>query len=360
MMKPTNSSPLPCAGEGQGEGAGPSQITSPSPHSSPPSRGRGRTLLGCFVLYVATLSLSAADSNEIARAAKNLGASDFKTREAATRYLSEAGKAAVPSLEKAAKDSDPEVRLRARELLPAARLGLSPDTPAEIRAALIEYPRASFEEKQAIVQRLAGLGQAAEPVLISLAQTEKDRDQRMQIFEAFVSPAFEQLQRQLQGNTLDKDSVPALLNAIKLTQAFLPEMPIFVFVAIPRLDTAGFKKEADDLFDQTYKQFEKLSAADPHDPEPLNNLAWLCATARRRLDDGLRFSEQSLKESPNSAAFLDTQAELYFQKGNTDRALDLIEKAMVADPNMDYLRQQKERFKKGDKSVPPPEQEWMR
>src|SRR5438270_10869863 len=52
---------------------------------------------------------------------RDLGSDDFKKREAATQALSEAGPDAVPALEKAAKDKDPEVRWRAEKALQAIR-----------------------------------------------------------------------------------------------------------------------------------------------------------------------------------------------------------------------------------------------
>ncbi|MEI6084393.1 MAG: tetratricopeptide repeat protein [Verrucomicrobiota bacterium] len=300
----------------------------------------------------------ATSTNEIANAVRDLGASDHKTREAATQFLSTAGKAAVPELEKAAKSSDPEIRLRAAELLPAARLGLPADFPAEVRTALSEYPKAGNAEKAATVARLAQLGRPARGIIIELAQAEPNLETRIAVFGQLLEPVGEELERRLKEDKLDDEAVAHISEGLEFTQALVPEIGVeLVPRFIQRFDKVGQKKAATDLFDCTYRQLDKLCLESPKDPERHNNVAWLCAVARRRLDDGLKHIEQALAETPNAPALLDTQAELYFQKGNKEKALELMEKAIERDPNMPYFRQQLERIKKGDPSVPPPEPE---
>lgn len=62
-------------------------------------------------------------------AIKDLGHEDFQKREAATARLSEAGPDAIPALEKAARDADPEVRWRAQKALEAVRARSSSGRP---------------------------------------------------------------------------------------------------------------------------------------------------------------------------------------------------------------------------------------
>lgn len=88
------------------------------------------------------LALSAAAlAGAVEDAIKDLGSDDFQKREAATAKLSEAGPEAIPLLEKAAKDPDPEVRWRAEKALQAvrARAGKPPapaaSKPGDDRAA---------------------------------------------------------------------------------------------------------------------------------------------------------------------------------------------------------------------------------
>jgi len=306
-------------------------------------------------LFFVTFAL-AVDTNEIPRAVRDLGAADHKTREAATKFLATAGKAAVPELEKAAKSSDPEIRLRAAELLPAARLGVPADFPAELRTALSEYPNANATQKAATITRLAQLGRPARAIILDLARSEPDLETRLTVFGQLLEPVGEELERRLKQENLDDEAIARISEGLEFTQAIIPELSVeLVPRFIQRFDAIGQKKAATDLFDRTYRELDKLCLDVPKDPERHNNIAWLCAIARRRLDDGLKHIAQALAETPDVAPLLDTQAELYFQKGDPKRALELIEKAIDRDPNMAYLRQQRDRIKKGDPSVPPPE-----
>lgn len=303
-------------------------------------------------------SVFAAASNDIANAVRDLGATDHKTREAASLFLSQAGKAAVPELEKAAKSNDPEIRLRAAELLPTARLGLPADFPAELREALSEYPKANVSQKAATVTRLTELGRPARAILIELAQAESNLETRVAIFGPLLEPVVAELERRLKQEKLDAEAVARILEGLEFSQAIVPEAAVEIVPRfIQRFDSVGQKQAADDLFERTYQVLDKLCRAAPKDSERHNNVAWLCAITRRRLTDGLKHIEQALAETPGAAALLDTQAELYFQKGDKARALELIEKAIVRDPNLKYFQLQRDRIQKGDPAVPPPEPE---
>lgn len=72
---------------------------------------------------------------------RDLASDDFKTREAATEALGDRGEEALPALEKAAQDKDPEVRWRAEKALKAAHARAAagprrvPETPPAGRGA---------------------------------------------------------------------------------------------------------------------------------------------------------------------------------------------------------------------------------
>src|SRR6266404_1755351 len=57
------------------------------------------------------------DDKEIARLVKQLGSSDFRVRDAATKRLKEIGEPALDAMTKAATHSDVEVRRRAVDLV---------------------------------------------------------------------------------------------------------------------------------------------------------------------------------------------------------------------------------------------------
>src|SRR5947208_1748337 len=69
--------------------------------------------------------------DEIARAAVQLGAEEFKARQQASDVLWQAGAAAEGVLRQALKSTDPEVRTRAAAVLAKLRLGIRPDMPPD-------------------------------------------------------------------------------------------------------------------------------------------------------------------------------------------------------------------------------------
>jgi len=311
-----------------------------------------------FLVAILLISLPAmaADEKEIARAIRDLGARDFKTREAASIVLFEAGTNAVPALEKAAQSPDPEVRLRAAGLLPAARLGLPAGFPAELRDVLTNYPKAGIEEKQATVAQLIKLGRKGRPVLLGLARSEPDLQTRGEIFGPVIESVQAELIRRLQPDKLDTEALNHIAEGLEFYQGIVPEDATIPLKVIQRLDALRYRQRADDIFERSYRILA-VRAVGAKDSEPNNDLAWLCAVSHRRLDDGLKYIEKALAKSPNEAAFLDTKAELLFQKGEKEEALKLIEKTVERSPDFLYFQKQRERIKQGDPSVPPPELE---
>jgi tetratricopeptide (TPR) repeat protein len=262
----------------------------------------------------------------------------------------------VPALEKAAQSPDPEVRLRAAGLLPAARLGLPAGFPAELRDVLTNYPKAGIEEKQATVAQLIKLGRKGRPVLLGLARSEPDLQTRGEIFGPVIESVQAELIRRLQPDKLDTEALNHIAEGLEFYQGIVPEDATIPLKVIQRLDALRYRQRADDIFERSYRILA-VRAVGAKDSEPNNDLAWLCAVSHRRLDDGLKYIEKALAKSPNEAAFLDTKAELLFQKGEKEEALKLIEKTVERSPDFLYFQKQRERIKQGDPSVPPPELE---
>jgi tetratricopeptide (TPR) repeat protein len=309
-----------------------------------------------FLLSVASaMTVAGADSNAIAQAVRDLGAADHKTREAATQFLAKAGSAVIPELEQAAQNPDPEIRLRAAQLLPALRLALPADLPARLRHAVIHFNALNLDDQQATIRQLSEVGRPARPALLELARRERDLEKRVYLFDDLVESLALELKRRLRADKLDHDGAGRVVEGLELYQAIVPEDPYLPTLAVQKLDAAGWRARADQVFATTYQQLEKQCADLPGDPEPRNNLAWLCAVARRRLDDGLKHIEIGLQAAPRAAPLLDTKAELLFQKGQKAEALAWIEKTIELEPDTDYFQKQRDRFQKGDPSIPPPE-----
>ncbi len=82
----------------------------------------------------------------------------------------------------------------------------------------------------------------------------------------------------------------------------------------------------------------------PDNPDILNNLAWLYATAPSPLklpDRAISLARKALKYAPERAYIWDTLAEAYYVKGEYSKALSAIDRALDLEVNDYYLRQRR-------------------
>jgi Zn-dependent protease with chaperone function len=97
-------------------------------------------------------------------------------------------------------------------------------------------------------------------------------------------------------------------------------------------------------------ELEKALDLDPHNPEIMNNLAWILATSGEppffQPKRALALAEEAAHAS-TQAHILDTLAEAYHVNGRNGQALAAAEKALAAAPSADrsYYRKQVERFR---------------
>jgi tetratricopeptide (TPR) repeat protein len=146
--------------------------------------------------------------------------------------------------------------------------------------------------------------------------------------------------------------------ARKEAQAILELSPGRVELAIelvPELTKRGQKKEADELFNRILAVHEGLCKQYPDSAWAHNNVAWLCARCRRNLDTGLEHARKAVTLEPESAGPLDTLAEVHFQRGEKDKALEASRKSTRLSPTFPYFRQQCERIQAGnpETEIPP-------
>lgn len=123
---------------------------------------------------------------------------------------------------------------------------------------------------------------------------------------------------------------------------------------LPDLEKHGRKKEAADFFQKTLDVHAKLCADYANSAWCHNNLAWLAARCRRRLDLALEHGTKAVALAPNNAGHLDTLAEVCFQRGDKNKALELMKKCLALDPKNEYFRKQLKRFEAGDPKTEPP------
>ena len=75
-----------------------------------------------------------------------------------------------------------------------------------------------------------------------------------------------------------------------------------------------------DWIRKSAEESREMIAADPDNPSPYNQLAWLVGNTEGDFDEALRFSLKSLELKPDEGGFYDTLARVYFAKGDVENA----------------------------------------
>ncbi|MDA0999465.1 MAG: tetratricopeptide repeat protein [bacterium] len=101
--------------------------------------------------------------------------------------------------------------------------------------------------------------------------------------------------------------------------------------------------------DEARKVFEEVLLRNPNSGEALNRLAWLHAMRGDDLDRGIELSKRSLEVRPDTPAYLDTLAELYYKNSEPLKAIPLIQRAITTEPGNRYFRTQLEKFKRASR-----------
>jgi tetratricopeptide (TPR) repeat protein len=132
------------------------------------------------------------------------------------------------------------------------------------------------------------------------------------------------------------------------------ETPILL---VADLEKAGEADRAGKLFNEIYTALEQASREYPACADAHNQLAWLSARCRRRLDEALIHSQKAVELSPLVPSYRDTLAEVYFQRGDTAKAIELMKTCLkMPSANVGFYRQQLARFEKGDPKSEPAEE----
>ena len=149
-----------------------------------------------------------------------------------------------------------------------------------------------------------------------------------------------------QGNASDA------ISEVRLCQKVWPGELNVVEECVPLLDAKGWKTDADELFNEAYTRIEKNCRLFPNSALHHNNLAWLSAKCQRRLDEALVHVQRALELAPESAQYIDTLAEVYFQLDDIDKAIENAKRCLELEPDSEFYQKQLERFEaaKADKT----------
>ena len=112
----------------------------------------------------------------------------------------------------------------------------------------------------------------------------------------------------------------------------------------PCLRLVGLRDQHDLWFEETWQSMMKLRNRFPLDDNTRNSAAWLAARSLLRLDEAEKESIEALRLRPNQAAYLDTMAEIFFARGNREKAIEWSKKSIMAEPGAAALMEQYYRF----------------
>jgi tetratricopeptide (TPR) repeat protein len=123
---------------------------------------------------------------------------------------------------------------------------------------------------------------------------------------------------------------------------------------VPVLDKLGRKKDSDELFKRTLALRQQMCTDYPRGAWVHNNLAWLSACCHRNLDAALEHARKAVELDPETIGYLDTLAEVHFQRGESDKAIELMRQCRAREPKNEYFQKQLQRFEAGDRGTEPP------
>ncbi len=119
------------------------------------------------------------------------------------------------------------------------------------------------------------------------------------------------------------------------------EMVVQCYAGVKKLD----ESKADELFSTFEKTLVDHLKRWPKDATSLNNLAWMYAKTGRSLDQAAELAQRAVSLSPNSDTFIDTQAEVYYQQGDVETAISLMQKCVRLNPTESHYRENLIRFR---------------
>jgi hypothetical protein len=135
---------------------------------------------------------------------------------------------------------------------------------------------------------------------------------------------------------------------IALARTLLPGNVDLAIDLLPQLEKRGQSKDAEQLFRETLAVYEKICKDYPKCAWTHNSAAWLSACCRRNLDGALAHAKRALELAPETPSYMDTLAEVHFQRGEKEQAIRLQKRVVELDPKKPYYRKQLRRLEAGD------------
>ena len=100
---------------------------------------------------------------------------------------------------------------------------------------------------------------------------------------------------------------------------------------------------------ESKKEFKRVLEIESDSAPALNRLAWFHVVDNESLDRGIELSKRSLEIRPDTPAYLDTLAELYYRNKQPVKSIPLIQRAIELEPSNRYYRVQLDKFKRASR-----------
>lgn len=135
---------------------------------------------------------------------------------------------------------------------------------------------------------------------------------------------------------------------IEACEALQPANVELAVLLVPELEKRGYQKDADAMLKKLLDVHEQTSKDYPNSAANHNSLAWMLACCRKQLDKALEHARKAVEQAPEQAGYLDTLAEVHFQRGDKEQAIALMKKCVEMEPTRPFFRKQLKRFAAGD------------
>jgi len=97
--------------------------------------------------------------------------------------------------------------------------------------------------------------------------------------------------------------------------------------------------------DECVAMYASYAERNADDPRACNSFAWFCASKQVGLDAALPFALRGVELTERDPGYLDTLAELYYARGEFDKAIAVGQEALDKEPEDQYLADQVAKFK---------------
>ncbi|MFZ2959755.1 MAG: tetratricopeptide repeat protein [Candidatus Ozemobacteraceae bacterium] len=124
---------------------------------------------------------------------------------------------------------------------------------------------------------------------------------------------------------IDRQNLPGAIVKLKALRGVHPEVVQIHSVLGTLYSETGRLADA-------MSEFRDALGLNPHDPESLANLAYLCAVRGEKLDEALKMAQEAVEVDSSRAEYHHTLGWVWFRKGEMEKAIGELEEALKIKP----------------------------